>query len=261
MTQDLTGPDLDLAIQDHIAVVTMTRAPVNAMSPDMYRQIARLFDHLSDRDDVRAVVLASGCKVFSAGADLKARREAIKGPGDGWELLRLAREAFYAIKDCRKPVIAALNGAALGAGLGLAAHCDIMVASDAASIGLPEIDVGLMGGGAVLLRLFSPSTTRRMMFTGHRLSGPELYRLGVVEACVPPEDLMEAAMAIARQIASKSPLAIRISKETINAIEEMPARESYRYEQGRTAEMANSDDAREAVAAFMEKRPAVFTGR
>lgn len=261
MSQDQTGPDLDLVVQGHVAVVTMTRAPVNAMSPDMYRQVARLFDQLSDRDDVRAIVLASGCKVFSAGADLKARREAVKGPGDGWELLRLAREAFYAIKDCRKPVIAALNGAALGAGFGLAAHCDIMVAAETASVGLPEIDVGLMGGGTVLLRLFSPSTTRRMMFTGHRLSGAELYRLGVVEACVPPEDLLETAMSIAREIASKSPLAIRISKETINAIEEMPARESYRYEQNRTAEMSGSDDAREAVAAFMEKRAPIFKGR
>lgn len=261
MSQDRTGPDLDLVVEDHIAVVTMTRAPVNAMSPDMYRQVARLFDQLSDRDDVRAVVLASGCKVFSAGADLKARRDAIKGPGDGWELLRLAREAFYAIKDCRKPVIAALNGAALGAGFGLAAHCDILVASETASVGLPEIDVGLMGGGTVLLRLFSPSTTRRMMFTGHRLSGAELYRLGVVEACVPPGDLLGTALSIAREIASKSPLAIRISKETINTIEEMPARESYRYEQNRTAEMSGSDDAREAVAAFMEKRAPVFKGR
>lgn len=158
-------------------------------------------------------------------------------------------------------MIAAVNGSALGAGFGLAAHCDILVASENASIGLPEIDVGLMGGGTVLQRLFSPSTTRRMMFTGYRLSGAELYRLGVVEACVPEVELIETALGIAREIASKSPLAIRISKETANVIEEMPARESYRYEQNRTAEMAKSDDAKEAVAAFMEKRVPVFTGR
>lgn len=261
MTQETPNAGIGLAVKDGVAMVTLARPPVNALSPAMYREVARMFDQLSDRDDVRVVVLSSGCKVFSAGADLKARQEAIKGPGDGWELLRLAREAFYAIKDCRKPVIAALNGAALGAGFGLAAHCDILVASDKASVGLPEIDVGLMGGGTVLQRLFSPSTTRRMMFTGYRVSGAELYRLGIVEACVPPEDLIETALTIAREIASKSPLAIRISKETANAIEEMPARESYRYEQNRTAEMAGSDDAREAVAAFMEKRPAVFTGR
>lgn len=261
MTQETPGTGIGLAIHDGIAMVTLARPPVNALSPAMYREIARLFDQLSDQDDVRVIVLSSGYKVFSAGADLKARREAIKGPGDGWDLLRLAREAFYAIKDCRKPVIAAINGSALGAGFGLAAHCDILVASETASVGLPEIDVGLMGGGTVLQRLFSPSTTRRMMFTGYRMSGAELYRLGVVEACVPPEDLIETALGFAREIASKSPLAIRISKETANAIEEMPAREAYRYEQSRTAEMANSADAKEAVAAFMEKRPPVFTGR
>lgn len=261
MTQEAPSGDIGVAIHDGIAMVTLARAPVNALSPAMYREVARVFDQLSDQDDVRVVVLSSGCKVFSAGADLKARREAIKGPGDGWELLRLAREAFYSIKDCRKPVIAAINGSALGAGFGLAAHCDILVASENASVGLPEIDVGLMGGGTVLQRLFSPSTTRRMMFTGYRMPGAELYRLGIVEACVAPEDLIETALVIAREIASKSPLAIRISKETANAIEEMPARESYRYEQSRTAEMANSADAKEAVAAFMEKRAPVFTGR
>ena len=261
MTDAASASGIELSVEDFIATVTLARPPVNALSPAMYREIARTFDSLSDRSDVRVVVLRSACKAFSAGADLKARQEAIKGPGDGWDLLRLAREAFYAIKDCRKPVIAAVDGVALGAGLGLVAHSDIIVVSDKAAVGLPEIDVGLMGGGTVLLRLFSPSTTRRMMFTGYRMPGAELYRLGVAECCVPSADLPEAAMSIAREIASKSPLAIRISKETINAIEEMPARESYRYEQGRTAEMAGSDDAREAVKAFMEKRPPVFIGR
>jgi enoyl-CoA hydratase len=261
MTDAANASGLEVSVEDFIATVTLARPPVNALSPAMYRAIARTFDELSDRSDVRVVILRSGCKAFSAGADLKARQEEIKGPGDGWNLLRLAREAFYAIKDCRKPVIASVDGVALGAGFGLVAHSDIIMVSDQASVGLPEIDVGLMGGGTVLLRLFSPSTTRRMMFTGYRMPGAELYRLGVAECCVPSSELREATMAIARQIASKSPLAIRISKETINAIEEMPARESYRYEQGRTAEMASSEDAREAVKAFMEKRPPVFTGR
>jgi len=206
------------------------------------------------------VILTAAGKVFSAGVDMKKRAQSVRGDGDTWNYLRAARESFYAIRECRKPVVAAINGVALGAGFGLVAHCDILVASEAASVGLPEIDVGLMGGGTVVQSMFSPSTARRMLFTGYRMPGAELHRLGLVEACVPPDRLMETAMSFARDLASKSPTAMRHAKQTMNTIAEMPARESYRYEQNMTAELSKSADAREAMAAFAEKRPPNFTG-
>lgn len=248
-------------VADHIAVVAMDKPPVNAQDRQFHEEMMAVFDGLSDRDDVRVAVLTGAGKVFSAGADIKGRVGVERQPGDGWQHSRRARECFHSIMECRKPVIAAINGPALGAGLALAASCDILIASENGSLGLPEIDVGLLGGGRHAMRLFGHSLTRRMMLTGYRVPGPELYRLGIVEACVAPDKLMEAAMALAREIASKSPVATRLAKHALNTIEEMSLRDGYRFEQNMTAELSNYEDSAEAMRAFVEKRAPVFTGR
>jgi enoyl-CoA hydratase len=157
--------------------------------------------------------------------------------------------------------VVAINGAALGSGLAMVASSDIIVASEKASIGLPEIDVGLMGGARHAMRLFSHSRLRRMALTGMRVDGAELLRLGIAEACTKPEDLMSVAMDIARTIASKSPVATRMCKHTLNVIEDLSLRDGYRYEQDMTAAIGKTEDAREAQAAFREKRAPVFKGR
>lgn len=141
------------------------------------------------------------------------------------------------------------------------ASADILVASQKASVGLPEVDVGLLGGSRHAMRLFSHSRLRRMALTGMRVDGAELYRLGIVEACTAPDDLLPTALAIARTIASKSPVSTRMGKHTLNVIEDMSLRDGYRYEQDMTAQIGKTDDAREAQAAFREKRSPVFTGR
>jgi enoyl-CoA hydratase len=248
-------------VQDFVAVVTMDRPPVNAVNAQFLEEMMRTFDSLSDREDVRAAVLTGAGKVFCAGADIKARLEREPQPGDFWQHSRRAREAFHSILECRVPVIGAINGPALGAGLGIAASCDLLIASEAASLGLPEINVGLLGGGRHAMRLFPHSKARRLMFTGQRLSGAELYRLGVVEECVPPDRLMDAARALAAEIASKSPIAIRLAKHAMNTIEFMSLRDGYRFEQNMTGELGKYEDSREAMRAFVEKRPPVFTGR
>jgi enoyl-CoA hydratase/carnithine racemase len=244
-------------VSDHVAVVTMDHPPVNAQNTEFNHEMAWTFDMLSDRRDVRAIVLTGAGKVFSAGADLKARPDRSKA-GERWQHLRRARETYHCIRECTKPVIAAINGAALGAGLAVAASCDILVCAEEAVVGLPEIDVGLLGGGKHAQRLFGHSTLRRMMLTGYRIPGPELYRLGIVEACVPRAELMNEAMKLAREIASKSPSAIRLAKRTLNTIEDMSLRDGYRYEQGMTAELGGHPDSKEAQAAFREKRKAIY---
>ena len=248
-------------VSDHIALVTMDHPPVNAQSAQFHHEMMQTFDALSDRDDVRVAVLTGAGKIFSAGADIKARAGRGTGPGVAWGHNRTARECFHSVMECRKPVIGALNGAALGAGLAVAASCDILVASETAVLGLPEINVGLLGGGRHTMRLFGHSLTRRMMFTGYRVPAAELYRLGIVEAVVPPEELMESAMGFAREIASKSPVAIGLAKHALNTIEEMSLRDGYRFEQNMTTELSHYEDSAEAMKAFLEKREPVFKGR
>lgn len=245
------------AVADHIAVVTMDHPPVNAQNTEFLVEMAWTFDMLSDRRDVRVAILTGAGKTFSAGADLKARPDRSKA-GERWQHNRRARESFHAVRECTKPVIAAINGAALGAGLAVAASCDILLCADEAVLGVPEIDVGLLGGAKHTQRLFGHSTLRRMVLTGYRIPGPELYRLGVVEASVPREALMDRAMALAREIAAKSPAAIRLAKRTLDTIEDMTLRDGYRYEQSMTAELGDHPDAKEAQAAFREKRKAVY---
>ncbi len=257
--EDLTH--LRYALDGHVATLTMDAPPVNALTRTLNDELVLALDRISEMDEVRAVVLTGAGKQFCAGADLKGRAAVIKGPGDMGAHARRTRECFHAIRECAKPVVAAVNGAALGAGLVMVASADIIIVSEAASLGLPEVDVGLMGGARHAMRLFNHSRLRRMALTGLRVKGEELLRLGIVEACVPPDALLPAAMEIARAIASKSPVSIRMGKHTMNVIEDMSLRDGYRYEQDMTAQIGKSEDAKEAQRAFAEKRAPVFTGR
>lgn len=245
-------------IIDGVAIVTMDAPPVNAQSRPFMEQLTTCFDEINDLREARVVVLTGKGKIFSAGADIKARMQGHPNPGDTYAHMRRVRESSNSIMECNKPVIAAINGPALGAGLGLAIASDILIASENASVGLPEIDVGLMGGARHVMRLFPHSIAREMILTGRRISGPELYRLGIVSACVPLEELMTAAVAMARNMARKSPVALRLAKRAINTVETMGLREGYRFEQNLTAEITKHEDSKEAMRAFVEKREPVF---
>ncbi|MEZ5766010.1 MAG: enoyl-CoA hydratase/isomerase family protein [Xanthobacteraceae bacterium] len=257
--QNLT--QMRVEISNYVAVATMNNPPVNAQSRELQDEISLAFDLMSDDENVRVVVFTGQGKVFSAGADIKARGSMATQPAGQRQHLRSARESYHSIVECKKPVICAINGPALGAGLALVASCDILIASEQAALGMPEIDVGLMGGGRHAMRLFGHSRVRRMAMTGYRVPGPELYRLGVVEACVPAEELMPTAMKFANDIASKAPLAVQLFKQSLNAIEEMSLRDGYRYEQDMTVQIGKTEDSKEAMRAFIEKRKPVFKGR
>ena len=245
-------------VNNFVATVTLDRPPVNAFNLALQNRIIEVFDRLSDDPSVRSIVFTGAGKAFCAGADIKERAGRVFGHGERWTHNRSVRECFYAIMECKKPVVAAINGPALGGGLALIASCDILVASTQALVGLPEINVGLLGGGRHAMRLFGHSLTRRMMLTGYRVTGAELYRLGVVEACVEPEQLMPTALEFARDLASKSPTAIRLAKAALNTIEELSLRDGYRFEQNMTAQLQGHPDSREAMRAFAERRAPLF---
>src|SRR5258707_14071699 len=155
MREELMGLGaVRLDAADFIAAVAMDRPPVNAQNQKAREELMRVFDAISDRDDVRVAILTATGKVFSAGADVKERVGLAKEPGDYIRNNRLVREYFYAISDCTKPVNCAANGGAFGAGFALMLACDIMIACDNAYFVIPELDVGLAGGARFLMDHF-----------------------------------------------------------------------------------------------------------
>lgn len=251
---------IHLEVSEYIAVVRLDKPPVNALDRASRRDLIAVFDELSERSDVRVAILTGTGKAFCAGADLKDRPNADKA-GDFLDHNRWTRETGNAIRECAKPVIAAINGPALGAGFGLMAACDIFLASEDATFAMPEINVGLAGGVSMLRTLVGRSFTRRMFFTGMKVSAAELYRRGVLDEVVPAERLMPLAMEIAQDIASKAPLAVAYAKQAANMMDLMPQRDGYRVEQNFTMALSRTEDAKEARQAFLEKRAPVYKGR
>jgi len=245
-------------IEQHIATVTFDRPPVNAVDAEANRQIRDTFDELGRNRDVRvAIFTGAGDRAFIAGADLKARRESPDTPLDpiyGLDPGRTVREGFWAVYDCPVPVIGAINGAAIGGGLVYASMCDILIASERARFSTTEINVGVLGAGSFLQRMVGPYKARMLFFSGAFVTAQEMYRLGAVEEVVPHERLLPAARVLAAELASKSPIALRLAKESLNRIEHMPLQEAYRTEQDYTLRLRGFEDSREATRAFREKR-------
>jgi len=252
-------------IADGIATVVFDRPPVNAIDEPSMRRLGDTFNSFRDRRDVRvAIFTAIGDRAFMAGVDLNAAEgtepaeispSRLVDPGAG------ARAAMWAITDCAVPVIAAVNGPAVGAGLAFAACCDIIVAAEGATFGTTEINVGLLGVSAHLSRLVGRYKAREMFFTGELVPAAELHRLGAVREVVPRDRLLSTARALAATLAAKSPIALRMAKAAMNRVEHLPLKEAYHTEQDYTDRLMRYDDAAEARAAFLEKRDAVWKWR
>jgi enoyl-CoA hydratase len=252
-------PDFEcfkLAIADHIALVRMDRPKVNAQNNRFRAEIVDLFDELGDRRDVRAIVLTGNGRVFSAGADLSERPS--QEPGAYPAHNRRVRASFDCLLECPKPIIAAVDGAAIGAGCVTALCCDIVVMSEAGFLQMTEVRVGLAGGVAHVRRHFGESDARLMIYTGRKITGPEALRMRVASACVPGEQLIDTAMGIAREIAANSPSALIAAKKSFQVTEGASIHDGYRFEQGQTRALSTSADTAEAMRAFAEKRPPVF---
>lgn len=245
---------------NHVATVTITAPPVNAQDQLFREEIIRVFDILANAVDVRAIVLTGEGKHFSAGAELGNRAAIGAQPGGFHAHNRLVRAAFDVVMECPKPVIAAVHGAAVGAGAVLALVSDILVVAEDAYMSMTEVDFGFAGGVRHVLRSFSPSDARLMIYTARRITGPELYRMNVASVCVPRDQMLAEAQKIAGEISRKVPLAVVAAKRSFGLTEEMPLRDGYRYEQTQTAALAETHDTQEALRAFKEKRAPVFKG-
>jgi enoyl-CoA hydratase len=235
-----------------VLLVTIERPPVNALNLVLFRGLRDLFQEAGAMPGVRCIVLTAAGRMFSAGADVKELGERTTESQIARSVI--SRGCFDAIRRCEVPVIAAVNGAALGAGMVVASSCDMMVAADSAVFSLPEINVGVMGGTRHSARVLPDKLVRYLALTGRKIDARTLQSYGGVNEVVAAESLMDTAFDIADEIARKSPVAVRLMKESINLTEDMPITEGYRVEQLFTTLASSMDESREAAAAFLEKR-------
>lgn len=245
------------SIEAGVAELVMHKPPVNALGVRDWFDLAECLLRLGADPNVRVVVLRAEGRGFNAGVDIK---EIQANPGHA-ALIGANRgcyAAFAAVYDCEVPVIAAVHGYCLGGGIGLVGNADIIVASEDASFGLPEVDRGALGAATHLARLVPAHKMRAMVYTGARASANELLAHGSVLEVVPVPQLRAAAMRIAQNIAEKSPTVIRAAKQSLNGIDPVDVKRSYRFEQGFTFELNLSGVSDEARAAFVDKRPAQF---
>lgn len=238
-----------------VAELVLDRPPVNALNDAGWRGLAVEIRTLGENPAVRVIVIRAEGRGFCAGVDIK---ELNTDQGLIVSVNAGNYATFEAVHRNRVPVIAAVHGFVLGGGIGICGAADIVIASDDASFGLPEVDRGAMGGAAHLQRLFGVQKTRHAFFTGEMIPASEAYRLGALERVVPRAELRTAALDIAAKIAAKSPAMIRIAKEALNGIEDGNLEDKYRWEQGFTLQAYLSPDSAETRKAFVDKRDAKF---
>ncbi|HET9896858.1 MAG TPA: enoyl-CoA hydratase family protein [Streptosporangiaceae bacterium] len=242
---------IEVSSADGIAEVLIDYPPVNALPVRGWFDLAAAITAAGDDESVRAVVLAAEGRGFCAGVDIKemqaaAGHDALIGANRG------CFAAFAAVYECAVPVIAAVHGFCLGGGVGLAGNADLVIASEDATFGLPEVDRGALGAATHLSRLVPRQLMRTMVYTCRNVPAAQLHAFGTVLDVVPGDRLRAAARAVAAEIASKDGQVIRLAKQSLNGIDPVDVRRSYRYEQGYTFELNLSGISDRARQAFVD---------
>ena len=250
-----------------VAVVTIDNPPMNALSAPLLEELEAEIERLDADDSVRSVVLrGAGERAFVAGADIKefpSLREAVEDAHEGGSA-RGIQKLGHRMDAARTPFVAAIHGFCLGGGLELAMCCDIRVVAEGAQLGQPEIKLGLIPGGGGTQRLprfVGLGRAQLLNMTGDFIDAATAYDWGLVEKVVPQEELLDAALAIARTIAARSPVAIGVLRELTRTTRDLPLEEGLRREADGFRRCLASEDGAEGVAAFIEKREPQFTGR
>lgn len=247
-----------------VAILTFNRPKVlNALNGATLADLQAALDALAADDSIRVVILTgAGEKSFVAGADINEL--AVLTPAQGKEHARFGQRVFDRIETLGKPVIAAINGFALGGGCELAMACTLRVAADTARLGQPEINLGIIPGYAGsqrLPRLVGKGRALEILLTGDMVSAARAYEIGLVNAVVPAAELMTKARAMAQALAGKAPIAVRYIIEAVNQGLDMPLAQGQFLETSLFGAIASTDDTKEGTAAFLEKRAAAWKGR
>ena len=247
--------------EENIAIVTIKNPPVNALSPEVTQELAQLFEKLNSNDLVRVVILTGQGKAFVSGADIRVFLEFDRKKGEQYALSVTAMQRK--VEEFDWPVIAAINGYALGGGCELAMACDIRIASEKAIFGQPELTIGVIpgaGGTQRLPRLVSLGKAKRLLFSGDRIDANEAERIGLVDQVVPPGEELTEAKRIAKRILKTGPVALRFAKKAVNRGLQMSLNDALMMEATLFGEMFETEDFKEGVNAFFEKRQPNFKG-
>ena len=254
-------------LQRHVATVTLNRPKVlNALNAKVLDELEELFAQITENSSIRAVLITgSGDRAFAAGADINelARAGTLPHSPTGDQLALRGQAVFGLIETCGKPVIALINGFALGGGCELALACTMRIAADTAKLGQPEIKLGIMpgyGGTQRLPRLIGQSRALRLILTGDTIDAAEALRIGLIDEIHPAADLLARGRDLATQIASAAPLSITGSLEAVRRGSHLHLQDALRVEAEIFGQLCESQDKREGTAAFLEKRPPHWHG-
>lgn len=251
-------------INDGIATLTINRPKaLNALNSSVLSELECALFELDLDDSVKVVVITgAGEKAFVAGADIKEMSDLSSFAAHAF--MRAGQRVMLFIEKMKKPVIAAVNGFALGGGLELALACDFAYASEKAKLGLPEVGLGIMpgfGGTQNLARLIGPNKAKELIFTGKMITAQKALAWGIVNEVFAPEELMEKTLETAREIADKGTLGVRYGKDSIVSGLNMAKDDGFRYEASLIGVLFSTEDQREGMDAFVEKRKAEFKGK
>lgn len=244
----------------HVAILTLNRPKVlNALSPEVMGALCQALEDLNTDPEIRAIILTGNTRVFAAGADIQVMANA--SPMD--ILRRNTVQYWQRIQAIEKPLIAAVSGFALGGGCELAMACDLIVASETARFGQPEIKVGIMpgaGGTQRLTKAIGPYRAMEMVLTGEPITAQEAFAYGLVNRVVPVERYLDTAKELAHLIAARPPIAIRLAREALKYGNETTLRDGIMVERRNFVLLFDTEDQKEGMAAFLEKREPVFKG-
>ena len=253
--------EVRVTVEEGIAVATLNRPDrYNALGARIVDELNAMIDEIEKDSEARALILTgAGDRAFCSGVDLKERREM---DADGrWAHNRTLNEFAERLAKLQVPTIAAINGLALGGGFEITLACDFRIAAEHAEVGLPEVGIGIIpgaGGTQRLPRLIGPTRAKDLIFTARRIGAEEALEMGILSRVVPADQLMDAAEEIARGIAKNSPLALAYAKASIDIGMETSIEQGLRFETSAIRTTLASEDYREGLAAFAEKRPPEF---
>jgi enoyl-CoA hydratase/carnithine racemase len=252
--------------RDTVAIMTLNRPEsLNSWNAKMRAEMRASVDELVGDDGLRVLVITGTGRGFSAGEDVRGMEDLAAISTRGFRrVVRTFHDVFDALERMEVPVIAAINGVAAGGGLELALSCDFRIASDVARMGFPENKVGLIpgsGGCSRLVKLVGPARAKRLVMTGKIIAAQEALELGLVEEVVPADDLMKRVLEFAQELASKAPQATGLAKLVINNCIDVDLNTGRNFERLGQSVLKRTDDHKEGAQAFIEKRPAIFSGR